>query len=120
MATNSKQLGDVVPYTNDTGSDIAVNQLVPMKGVLGVALVDIPNGESGNVQITEVWEVPKVAGTALETGDAIDYDASEGAVTTGLTPATGDITKCAMAFKPAAAGATTCEIRLGFPGGTVN
>ncbi|MCK5769474.1 DUF2190 family protein [Algiphilus sp.] len=113
------QPGEVIDYANDTGEDIAVDAVVPIGGRIGVALVAIPDGTVGSVQLSGVFEVPKVTGTAIAQGAPIDYDDSEAAVTTGLTPAAGDISGCATAFKAAASGDAVCQVLLGFPGGTV-
>lgn len=115
------QPGEVIDYTNSSGSQINVDSIVVIGGRLGVALVDIPDGETGSVQISGVMRLPKVSGTAINQGDKIDYDASEAAVTTGIaTPATGDVTQCAFAWTDADAADTEADVLLGFPGGTVN
>ncbi|MDT0635096.1 DUF2190 family protein [Spectribacter hydrogenoxidans] len=120
MTTKFKRYGETITWTNGTGSDVAVNDLVAVGGVLAVALVDIPDGETGELGTEGVFEVAKVTGTAINQGDPIDYDASEGAVSTGITEATGDLSDCAVCWADAASGDTTASIKLGRVAAVVN
>lgn len=110
--------GKTVTYSNGTGSDIAAGDPVPMGDSIGVALVDIPNGEEGSVSR---WgrhkQAPKVSGTAWNQGDSLDWDASAGAFTKDIaTPASGDIEDCASAAEDAASTAVEAEVILENPG----
>ena len=64
MAKNHVQPGKVLDYVNDTGADIASGDVVKAGALLGVALKDIPDSETGSVAVDGVFAVPKVAGTA--------------------------------------------------------
>lgn len=114
MTNKFKQPGEVVDYANDTGSDIAAGAVVIMGILLGVALVDIADGESGAVAIEGVFELAKTAGTAWVEGNALDWDASASAfqVTATITPASGDLELCAVAHAVAASAATVGLVRL--------
>lgn len=120
MTTKFKRYGETITWTNGTGSDVAVNDLVAVGGVLAVALVDIADGETGELGAEGVYDVPKVTGTAIDQGDPIDYDASEGAVSTGITEDTGDLSDCAVCWEGADSGDTTARIKLGRVAATVN
>lgn len=122
MTTNYQQPGEVMDWTNATGSDVASGDIVPVSGVLGCALVDIANGVSGSVQITGVFVAPKVSGAVIAQGETLTWDVSAGAFDdNAATAATGDITgAAAIAWEAAGDGATTLAVKLtGIPG-TVN
>lgn len=118
MSNTYIQPGEVADYTNSSGSTIAAGSIVAIGGRIGVAAVDIPASETGSAYISGVHRLPKDTG-AIGQGDAIDFDVSKGKVTTGLTPATGDVSGCGMAFTAALSADTEAEVLLGFPGGTV-
>ena len=122
MATNYQQPGEVMDWTNATGADVASDDIVPISGVLGCALVDIANGASGSVQITGVFVAPKVSAAVIGQGETLTWDVSAGAFDdNAATAATGDITgAAAIAWEAAGDGATTLAVKLtGIPG-TVN
>src|SRR5690625_4079332 len=100
MARNYQQHGAVLTYTN-AGDDIAAGDVVAMADTAGVALVDIPTGESGSVAVEGVFRAPKATGTAWPQGARLDWDASAGAFGVGVTPAAGDVLGCAIAAEPA-------------------
>lgn len=112
MARTYKQPGEVLEHANASGSAISAGDVVVMGDIVGIALVDIPDGESGSVAIEGVFTVAKVAGTAWAQGDKIDWDASAGAFDLGVTPASGDVTLAGVAAVAAASAATTAELKL--------
>lgn len=121
MARNYKQTGDVIQHT--AGADITSGQVVKLGNILGVALVDIPNGGTGAVAIRGVFTVPKVSAAVIAAGESLTWDvsanASAGAFDDNLaTPATGDVTgAAAVAFQSAGNGATTLDVMFtGVPG----
>ena len=120
MTTKFVQPGDVLSYTNSTGSDISADDVVEMQNIVGVALADIPDTESGSVRVTGVFTLAKTSGTAWTQGDTLDWDTSTGEFHKGLTPATGDITGCAVAGADAASGDDTAEVLLARIPGTIN
>jgi len=111
MATNHVQPGAVIEYTA-SGSSFSSGDVVVIGCLVGVALVDIADGATGAVQIGEVFTLAKTAGTAWTQGAVLDYDISESEFHTGLSAATGDITKCGVAFAAAASAATTGQVLL--------
>lgn len=112
MATNYSQDGQTVTWTNDTGSDVASGQAVVIGGQLGVAIADIADTESGAVAMEGVFSIPKATGTAINQGASVDFDVSVGNADGGLTPATGDLTGCGIAWATAASGDTTVLVKL--------
>lgn len=104
--------GDTITYVN-AGSAIAAGAIVVMgTALIGIALVDIASGESGEVAISGVHQVTKVAGTAWVLGDLISWDASAPGFEKGPTPASGDVIGCATAHEAAGSSATTGLVRL--------
>ncbi len=113
MSRTFKQPGLVLTYENGTGSAISAGDVVVTGDTVGVANVDIANGDSGALSIEGVHEVAKVSGTAWVQGDSLDWDASESAFTKDIaTPAAGDVENCAIAAAAAASADTTGEVKL--------
>lgn len=122
MATNYQQPGEVMDWTNATGSDVSSGDVVVIGAVLGVALVDIANGATGSVAISGVYTAPKVSGAVIAQGESLTWDVSAGAFDdNAASAATGDITGApAVAFEGAGNGATTLAVKLTGVAGTVN
>lgn len=112
MATNYLKPGETVTWTNGTGSDVASGSPVAMNDTVGIALVDIADGEAGEVAITGVWQVTKVAGTAWGQGAKVDWDAGEGGFDVGITAASGDVENCGIAAAAAESADTTAYLKL--------
>jgi len=94
MATNQYADGNVVEYTNTTGSTITSGSGVVVGDMLGVALVDIPDTESGAVAVSGVWKLAATT-TAFSQGDKLVFNG------TALLAATGPIHGYAYADKGA-------------------
>ena len=119
MANNSQQPGDVMTWTNATGSAVVSGQVVVVGKILAVALVDIANGASGSVALQGVFRVPKASAAVIAQGENLTWDVSAGNFDdNAATPATGDVTgPPAVAFEAAGNGVTTLAVRLtGVPG----
>lgn len=121
---NKIQDGSVIDYTNGTGSDIASGDVVVIGGgstaMIGVAMVDIADGETGSVALEGVYEVPKVTAAVIAQGEAVIYDVSVSKFDDDqATPATGDVSGAATAFAAAGNGATVVQIKLHGRAGTV-
>lgn len=120
MSRTFVQPGKIVTHSNSSGSDISAGDVVVMGDTVGLALVDIPDGEEGSVSIQGVHKVPKTSGTAWNQGDKIDWDASAGEFHKGVTPATGDVTNAGVAAADAASGDTEAELLLTPGTGSIN
>lgn len=113
MATNYVSDGNVIQWTNGTGSAVSSGDLVVAGHTLGVALVDIANGASGSVAVEGVFTAPKVSAAVFTQGEKLIWDASAGAFDdSAATPATGDITGGAVAWIAGANNETTCTVKL--------
>lgn len=107
MAQNHVQKGDVLEWTNGTGSDVASGDVVVIGTLVGVALVDIADDESGSVAIKEVWVLPKSTGNALAQGAAC-YLTSGGSI----TPTATENTYAGKVARAAASADTQVEVLL--------
>jgi predicted RecA/RadA family phage recombinase len=117
MSKNFIQPGKVIDYV--AGANITSGSVVKVGQILGVALADIANGDTGPVQIEGVFEVPKVAGAVWAQGQSLTWDVSAVAFDDNLaTPATGDVTgPPAVAFTAGTNGPTTAWVKFtGVPG----
>lgn len=112
MSRAYAQPGEVLSYTNSGETAITAGSVVLIGVVLAVALVDIPADESGSIAIEGVHTAPKVAGTAWDQGDRLDWDSSEDAFGKGIVEEEGDVMGCAIAAAAAGSAATTGEVLL--------
>ena len=107
MATNRVQDGKVLQFTNG-GSAMSSGDAVVIEKLVGVALVDIANGASGSVAITQVYNLPKVDAAVIAQGEQVHYDVSASEVDDeSATPAAGDLLGWGIAFE--AKGVTSGE-----------
>lgn len=91
MATNRVQDGKILQFTNG-GSAISSGDVVVIEKLVGVALVDIANGDTGSVAIEQVYDLPKVDAAVIAQGEAVHFDVSAGEVDDeSATPASGDL-----------------------------
>lgn len=119
MATNYIQPGEVIDWTNGTGSAVSAGDVVAIGQILGVALTDIASTATGSVQIRGVFEVPKVSAAVIAAGESLVWDVSAGTFDDNLaTPATGDISgAAAVAVEAAGNGVTAFNVLFtGVPG----
>lgn len=119
MAKNFVQPGNVIDYTNGTGSTITSDSVVKVGNMLGVALVDIANGATGAVSCCGVFTVPKVSGAVIAQGESLTWDVSAGAFDdNAAVPASGDVTgPAAVAWEAAGNGVTSFDVKFtGCPG----
>ncbi len=80
--------GNVIQYTNGTGSKIDSGDVVVIGKFCGVAVADIANGATGAVAIEGVFDLPKKTTTdTMAVGDALAYNSGvvKVAGSTGIT-----------------------------------
>ncbi|WP_421921599.1 capsid cement protein [Marinobacter salarius] len=121
MATNYSQKGEVIDFTNGTGSDIASGEVVVVGNLVGVAITDIADTEIGAVGIEGVWELPKVSAAVIGAGETVNWDDSVSAFDDNqATPATDDLTGGCVAVAAAGNGDTTVLVKINVGANTVN
>lgn len=74
MAKNYVQTGEVITYKNTGTAVIPSGAVVVMGAIIGIAVADIPVGDSGSVHIEKVWGLPKDTAAALAVGDKVYWD----------------------------------------------
>lgn len=117
---NNVAKGERITWTNGTGSAVVSGQLVRVGVLLAVASVNIPVGGVGELEIGEVYTVPKKSSDNITQGQALAYDQSAANVTNTLgTAASGDLTGVAVAYEAAAASTTTVKVWLPVTGSGV-
>lgn len=117
MAKNLVRDGNTITYANATGSDIASGSVVVIGAMLGVALVDIADGASGEVAMQGVFDLPKAAAAEIAQGETVIYDVSASEFDDNqAVPAAGDVSGAAVAWEAAGAGAETVRVKLTGPG----
>lgn len=109
MAQNHIQTGDVMPWINATGLDVAAGSVVEIGATVGVALGDIADGAAGSVAIEEVFELPKEAPLVIAQGVVVYWDSTAGVITLTAT----DNPVAGKAFAAAASAAVTVQVKLG-------
>ena len=122
MATTGVQAGDVITWTNGTGSDVSSGGVVVIgatgDATIGIALVDIADGSSGSVALSGVFTVAKVSAAVFAQGETLIWDSSaSGFDDNQATPASGDVSGSVMAWAAGANTETSCTVKLlGVPG----
>lgn len=107
MANNHVQNGHVLEWTNTSGSTVTSGTPIVMGDMVGVALVDIPDLDSGSVAVKEVWKLPKLTGNAIGQGSDI-YLTPGGSI----TPTETGNTYAGKAAAPAALDDTKINVLL--------
>lgn len=108
--------------TGSGGSTVKSGSIVVMGNVgnatLGIALVDIPDGDTGAVGFNCGVLAPKVAATTYNDGESLIWDISVPAfIKNGTTPATGDVSGSCRADEPGVDTKSEARIWLtGIPG----
>ncbi|OSQ39012.1 DUF2190 family protein [Thalassospira mesophila] len=117
---NYIQAGSSLLFVNATGATIASGSPVVVGSQIGVAAVDIADGESGTVQMCDVFSLPKSAGSAIVQGDAVIFDVAASAfVPSSEAPAEGDIVGACTAWEAAESAATSVVVKINTGVGTV-
>lgn len=107
MATGHIREGKTLTHTNSTGSTISKGTVVEFTAMIGVALGDIANGSSGEVAVSEVWQLAKEAPLVITQGDQLYWDATNDKV-----DKTDTNIPCGKAAASAASAATTVQVLL--------
>ena len=114
-----KAEGEIIQWTNGTGSTKTSGTVVPIGNILGVVLADIANAATGSVAIEGVFPCPKASAAVIAQGEGLTWDVSAGNFDdNAATPATGDITgPPAVAYEAAGNGVTSFMVKFtGVPG----
>ncbi len=99
---NYRQPGHVWDYTNSSGSTIAAGTGVIIGTVVGFAVDDIADGETGAVIVRGVIETAKPSAETIGQGVSVNFDATN----QEFQLAAGDLANAGTAAMPAASGET--------------
>jgi predicted RecA/RadA family phage recombinase len=113
--------GNSLDWRNRTGADVTSGTPVPLGAVVGVASGDTPADGDGVLKVAGAFDLPKAGGSAWQQGDALSWDSDAGAFRPDrtLTPASGDVRRCAFAILAAGSAATVGLACLKNPGDPV-
>lgn len=110
MAKNKFQDGKVIDVPAPAGGVLS-GDLVVIGGLVGVALNDKAEGETANVEIEGVWELPKKTTDNVGVGVELFYDATA----KNLTVTATSNTYAGIASAAAGSGADTVLLILNYP-----
>jgi len=108
MSTNYKGTNKRFTWTNNTSDAVASGDAVVFGAALGVAVVDIAAGASGELDAKEVFTLPAASADSWDMGAQLYWDASAG----NLTDTVGANTLAGMAAADKAALETTASVDL--------
>lgn len=109
MTTKYVQRGEMIDYTPSAA--VAVNSVVALGILLGVACADIPANGTGSLALEGVFDLPKKAGAAITAGAKLTWSVSDGAFIVGAG-VTGDTLGGAVAVAAAASADTVVRVKL--------
>lgn len=110
MARNHVQPGKVIPFT--AGANVASGDLVLIGSLVGIALGAVANGATGEAQIEEVFEVPKLSTDVMGAGVLVYLDAANKRVT--LSDGSGANKPAGTTIAAAGNGVETVKLKLNF------
>ncbi|WP_432642517.1 DUF2190 family protein [Acidaminococcus sp.] len=99
--------GDVIDYK--ATSNVAYLDIVPFTGCIGVAEMDIAEGDYGSVSIAGAYEMPKATG-AIKAGAVVYYDTTNNNIVALSSEKT---VEAGIALEDAASDAATVVVRIG-------
>lgn len=79
------QRGETIDFLNNTGADIAANDVVTLTSRIGIAATSIPVGHKGAVNVMGVYNLPAETTVAFTVGQKV-YLAND-----VVTATTGDV-----------------------------
>ncbi len=106
---NLVQQGKTMAYTNAGANTIPVGTLVQVNAVFGIAVKDIPAGETETLEVDGVYTCPATAGEAVAQGVALYYITETRVLTTdgaGSKPCVG------VAWAAKASGVTAVDVKI--------
>lgn len=80
-ANSFVQKGEVLDFTNNTGSDIGYKDVIASGGRIFIAGENIKSGATGSVNAVGVFEIPADNTVAFDFGDELYWDNATGKVT---------------------------------------
>lgn len=107
MATNYIQPGNTLMYTNIGTETVLSSDVVVVGSRIGVSKTNIEPGDSGAVEMTGVWALPK-SSAALAQGDVVHWNGSQLVKTS-----TAETTPAGYVFESADASDDVVNVKIG-------
>lgn len=107
MARNFRQPGETIPVT--APADVASGDVVVVGSLVGVAHTTALQGETVEIGLCGVWDLPKATPLEMNPGDALWVDAGTGK----LTKTAAGNTLAGVCVAHAGSAEATVAIRLG-------
>lgn len=106
MTTTYIQRGESLDYVNAGEAKIAAGDVVTIVSHIGIAGTDILPGETGSIEVTGVFEIPKkTASEVIAMGDTVYYNA-------GITKTASGGILAGYAVEAAGADKATVAVKL--------
>ena len=105
---NFRQEGNIWDYTNGSGSTIASGTGVVINTVVGFAVSDIPDGETGAVRVQGVVKTLAPTGEDIAQGVVLNFDATN----QEFQLAAGDLAACGVAASDSGNGSTEVWVQI--------
>lgn len=87
---------------------------------VGIAMTDAAIGESVELAMEGVFDVPKVSAAVITQGESVQWDASAGSFDdNAATAASGDVADASTAWESAGNGVTTVAVKINTGKGTL-
>ena len=106
---NFVQNGKMMTWTNATGTAVKSGDLVPVGDTFGVAAGDIANGETGELCMEGVFQIPAVNNAAIAQGKPVYYVSSTGKA----SPTDEDQKFIGLAWDAKAEAGTSVLVKIG-------
>ncbi|MGC1547230.1 MAG: capsid cement protein [Rhodanobacter sp.] len=110
MTTRYIKPGDAIDYT--AVNAIAVNTIVVLGALIGIAASNIAAGTTGTLLVNGVHTLPKKAGTVIPAGTKVTWSVADNAMIVGAG-VKGDVANCGVVVElDAAAGDTAARVYI--------
>ena len=107
MARGHVDPGKTMTFANETGADIFAGSVVVVGDIIGIALGNIANGDTGEIGICEQWKLSKEARLVIPQGEKVYYDTTAKTINlTSTNPFAG------IAMLPSAASETMVNVLI--------
>jgi len=111
MSDNYVQKGEVIDWTNGTGSAVSAGDVIEFTDKIGIAETDIANGATGAVAVEGVFTLSKstdATAGVFAPGKKVNWDTTNDRATLSAT----GIQPCGYCIETVVAATTTAKIKI--------
>ncbi len=98
------------------GAILVPGEVVVTDSILGIVQEGVASGAEAVLAIEGVFRLAKNTSTAIAVGELVDFDTSVPEVSTGITPAAGDVEDFGIAMETVGSAGAFINVKL-IPGG---